>query len=68
MTKKQAVARFEAVVLPAIKMVESTHLRPIADVPMRRRAWCGFVDGLCRDHQITEYRAKTWTVPSKILR
>ena len=61
-TREQAIEQFKEYVLPTIRKQECENESDF-DECMRSEAWNNFVDGLCKDRQISDWQEKNWTHP-----
>lgn len=61
MTKKEALDRFKADVLPLIK--EEFEKDGVVDTPARCEAWNNWTDSLQKGGEITEKQCETWSNP-----
>ena len=66
MTRDEAIAEFEATVLPGIVADElSRGLDTVynIDEPMRSEAWNDYTDYLCKAYRISNWQYMNWTAP-----
>lgn len=61
-TRDEAIDRFETEVLPAV-IALFEYRDGVRDVPARSEAWCDWVDGLCKNKEVSEWQANNWTHP-----
>lgn len=61
MTKEEAERQYRDYVLPEVKKQYEQSGR--IDKPARAEAWGIFIDGLCKDGQITMKQYETWEQP-----
>lgn len=62
MTKREAEAYFKAYILPGVKAHYEQDGRP--DWPARSEAWSYYIDGLCKDGEITGKQYHNWSAPA----
>lgn len=61
MRKADAVNYWRNQIKPRVLMLRSAN-----DMAALRESWNNYVDGLCKDGCITEYRADTWCQPKEL--
>jgi len=62
MTRKQAIAYFNANVLPFTELQYEKD--GIKDLPARREAWNNWTDHLCKDGAISDWQYENWSHPA----
>ncbi len=62
MTWVQACAEFEENILPYVQ--EAYEQDGIPDYPARSEEWNNWVDGLCKDEQISDWQYENWDHPA----
>ena len=62
MTRDDAIAEFEASILPGIIATERENGYSF-DEPMRSEAWNDYTDSLCKDYRISNWQYENWTHP-----
>ena len=70
LTKKEVDAIFITEIMPIIRLQEQAYQgtsRTYKDTPLRSESYNNFVDGLCRDKQITSSKAETYCIPSYLV-
>jgi hypothetical protein len=58
-TKQEVLKEFKAYILPELKKTE----RNGKDIVMRELEWSYYIDGLCKDGQITDSKYNKWSTP-----
>lgn len=61
MTKEQAIKFYKEEILPSVKKQYESD--GIIDKPARQFAWQIYIDGLCKDGEISQRQYDTWGNP-----